>query len=115
MKKTARLAGKKDFKTVFTDGRAWANNFVVIKTLPNDVGASRFGFVAGKRLGNAVVRNRVKRRLREATRGMVVKEGWDVIVMARQPSVEADYHTIKKATQDLFVRARLLGEGGNTE
>jgi ribonuclease P protein component len=115
MKKTARLAGKKDFKTVFTDGRAWANNFVVIKTLPNDSVVSRFAFVAGKRLGNAVVRNRVKRRLREATRGVAVKEGWDVIVVARQPSVEADYHTLKKATQDLFVRARLLGEGGNTE
>ena len=53
--------------------------------------------------------------MREATRGMAVKEGWDVIVVARQPSVGADYHTIKKATQDLFVRARLLGEGGNTE
>lgn len=115
MKHTARLAGKKDFQRVFTDGKAWANNFVVIKVLPNDAGVSRFGFVAGKRLGSAVVRNRAKRRLREAVRCMAVKDGWDVIVMARQPSVEADYHTLKKAAQDLFIRARLLGKGGCTE
>lgn len=41
MKKAARLKGKKEFDTVFSEGRAWANNFVVLKAVPNSTGVNR--------------------------------------------------------------------------
>jgi ribonuclease P protein component len=115
MKKAARLKGKKEFDTVFSEGRAWANNFVVLKSVPNSVGVNRYGIVAGRRLGNAVVRNRVKRRLRAVVSNIAAREGWDVVLVARKPATETDYHTLESATRDLFARARLLGEGESTK
>jgi len=111
MKRTARLAGKKDFERVFTEGMAWANSFVAMRALPNGLGFSRHSVVAGKRLGKAVVRNRIKRRLREVMRQSPTREGWDMVLIARQASVNADYQALEKAIRELLTRARLLGEG----
>lgn len=115
MKKAARLKGKKEFDTVFSEGRAWASNFVVLRAIPNDAGESRCGIVAGKRLGNAVVRNKVKRRLRAIAGGVPIRGGWDVVLVARKAATETDYRTLEEATRDLFARARLLGEDERAE
>ncbi|MFA5375253.1 MAG: ribonuclease P protein component [Dehalococcoidia bacterium] len=115
MKKATRLKGKREFDTVFSEGRAWANNFVVLKALPNDAGVNRYGIVAGRRLGNAVVRNGVKRRLRDMVSKIAAREGWDVVLVARKAAAETDYHTLESATRDLFARARLLGEDERAE
>ncbi|MFA5366851.1 MAG: ribonuclease P protein component [Dehalococcoidia bacterium] len=115
MKKAARLKGKKEFDTVFTEGRSWANNFVVIRAVPNSSGVNRYGIVAGRRLGGAVVRNKAKRRLRAAVSEIAIREGWDIVLVARKAAVETDYHTLEKAVRDLFARARLLGEDERAE
>ena len=65
-------------------------------------------FVAGRRLGGAVVRNRVKRRLREGVRLSPVKAGWDALFIARKEAVTADFHRLKQASDNLLQRARLL-------
>jgi ribonuclease P protein component len=115
MKKAARLKGKREFDTVFSEGRALANSFVVLKSVPNSIGVNRYGIVAGRRLGNAVERNRVKRRLRAMVSNIAVREGWDVVLVARKPATEIDYHTLENAIRALFARASLLGEGESTE
>ena len=115
MKKAARLKGKKEFDTVFTEGRSWANNFVVLRAVPNGAGVNRYGIVAGRRLGGAVVRNKAKRRLRAAVSKIAVGEGWDIVLVARKAAADTDYHTLEKATKDLFARARLLGEDKRAE
>lgn len=115
MKKAARLKGKKEFDTVFTEGRAWANNFVVLRALPASAGANRYGIVAGRRLGGAVVRNKAKRRLRAIVSKVAVRKGWDIVLVARKAAVDTDYHTLERATRDLFARAKLLGEDERVE
>ena len=115
MKKAARLKGKKEFDAVFSEGRVWANNFVVLKAVPNIAGVNRYGIVAGRRLGKAVVRNKVKRRLRAMVRNIAAREGWDVVLVARKTATEIDYHMLESATRELFTRARLLGEDESTE
>ena len=115
MKKAARLKGKKEFDTVFSEGRALANSFVVLRAVPNSVGVNRYGIVAGRRLGTAVVRNRVKRQLRAMVSNIAAREGGDVVLIARKPATETDYHTLENATQELFARARLLGEDESTD
>jgi len=110
MIKAARLKGKKEFDAVFSEGRAWANNFVVLRAVPNSIGMNRYGIVAGRRLGTAVVRNRVKRQLRAMVSNIAAREGWDVVLVARKTATETDYHTLESATRELFTRARLLGE-----
>jgi len=64
----------------------------------------------GKALGRAVVRNRLKRRLREAARALPVVAGWDVVVIGRQAAVDADFATLVRALAELCRRARIVEE-----
>ena len=113
MRREERLTSRKDFEDVCTKGRSWANSLLVLRALPNELGTSRYGFAVGKRLGGAVVRNRVKRRLREGTRLTPTKDGWDMVFIARPGAVETDYHTLKRAIEELLSRAKLLTNGRN--
>jgi ribonuclease P protein component len=76
--------------------------------LPNELGVSRFGFTVGRRVGNAVARNKVKRRLREVARHSDVADGWDLVVLARKDAASADYRQLGLDMADLLRRARLL-------
>lgn len=71
---------------------------------------SRIGFSVSKRVGDAVTRNRVKRRLREAVRRRLWKTqpGWDMIVIARPEAASADYAELAGELHDLLTQARLL-------
>ena len=111
MRKQLRLRRRKDFDTVFQEGHVLANRLLVLRTAPNQLPHNRYGFVTGKRLGKAVVRNRVRRRLREAVRSLAARPGWDVVVSARARAAEADFHQLRKAVVSLFARAGILAEG----
>ena len=68
---------------------------------------TRFAVAAGKRLGGAVLRNRIKRRLREAIRQVYpqLATGYDVIVIARAPMIEAEVVQIAAALGEVLRRA----------
>lgn len=83
---------------------------MVVKALPNQLGVTRLGFSVGKKIGKAVVRNRVRRLLKEVTRALRIKPGWDIIFIARKSAATADYHQLKKAIGGLLLRAGLLDE-----
>lgn len=80
--------------------------------LANDLGYSRFGFAVNSRIGNAVVRNRIKRRLREAMRLRMgsIAPGWDVILIARRPIRGLSYAQIDAVCARLLRKAKLLTE-----
>jgi ribonuclease P protein component len=71
---------------------------------------ARIGFSVSKRVGSAVIRNRVKRRLREAIRRRLWKTqpGWDMILIARPEAANAEYAELADEVHDLLRRARLL-------
>lgn len=71
---------------------------------------SRAGFSVSKRVGGAVVRNRVKRRMREIVRQMLaeVAPGWDLVFVARAPAAEAEYEALAQDIAGLLRRAKLL-------
>lgn len=110
MDKRERLRARRDFLAVYRRGRAWTHRFLVLRTLPNDLTHSRYGFVVSKRLGKAVARNRLKRRLREGVRLVTVRPGWDVVFLARTPAATATYKELREALVDLLTRARLVGK-----
>ena len=95
--KDYRLRKPSDFRAVRELGRSWANRLVVIWASRNVSEKTRIGFSVGKRLGNAVVRNLVKRRLREAIRRIPLPMGYDVVVVARAPAASATYKELEEA------------------
>ncbi len=108
MRRELRLRRRRDFDAVFRSGRAWHNELLVLRTLPNSLDYNRYGFVTGKRLGGAVVRNRLRRRLRESIRVMPSKPGWDVVVSPKAPAVVATFQELNRAIVDLLARAGVL-------
>jgi ribonuclease P protein component len=108
MQRRSRLTGDKRFSQIHQEGRSVANNFLVVRVLPNGLEYSRFGFMVSKRLGNAVTRNKVKRRLREVVRQSPIKPGWDAIFIARKGAEKATYWNLRQAAQNLLRRTRLV-------
>ena len=109
MKKERRIRKPLDFSHVYTNGRSWVNGLLVLKALHVDNShESRFGFTVAKRTGNTVVRNTVKRRLRESVRHTLVKDGWDMIFVARQKASEVSYQELHDAVQSILSKANLL-------
>jgi ribonuclease P protein component len=108
MRKEQRLRKAKDFAAVRREGRSWADRPLVLATRRNGLGVTRFGFIIGKRIGNAVVRNKIKRRLREISRLTELQEGWDVVFIARTEAASADYQMLSNSARELFRRARVL-------
>jgi ribonuclease P protein component len=95
---------------VYSKGTSWSNYLLVMKALPNGLDLSRYGFSVSKRVGNAVVRNKAKRRLREILRRMPLLPGRDMIFIVRTPAGAASFADLEKAVRALLSRARLLTE-----
>jgi len=110
MQRRQRLTGSKRFSLIHAEGSSAANRLLVIRYLANDLDCGRFGFLVSKRIGNAAVRNKVKRRLREAVRLNPVKAGWDALFIARRGAGIAKYQELKDATDNLLRRANLVEE-----
>jgi len=105
MRREQRLRRRNDFAAAYRDGSTVGNRLLVLRVRPNGGEASRFGFVAGKAVGGAVVRNRVKRRLREAARAAAVRPGLDIVIGARKAAAEAAYNELERALWALLRRA----------
>jgi len=98
----ARLAG---------GGVVKAHPLLAGRFLRTDLDDTRFGFAIGRRNGGAVVRNRVRRRLREALRVMApsFQPGWDVLIIARPALVEADHDALVGALRQVLRAGGVLG------
>lgn len=104
------LRKNKHFQAVYRHGRSYANKYMVIYVMPVKDAESRAGFAAGKRLGNAVVRNRVKRLLRETYRlnRHRIKQNLHLLLVGRKPVVGVKYNIVNKAFGELGARARIF-------
>jgi ribonuclease P protein component len=108
-----RLRSRREFQRVYRQGRSWAHPLLALHLLAGDSG-KRVGISVSKKVGKAAGRNRVRRRLREAARGLLPdwKEGVDAVIVARAAAAEAGYHDLAAALAELSRRARLLREPG---
>ncbi len=112
MQRQYRLQRSADFEHVRSEGRSWQHPLVAMAIAPNALGHNRYGFVVSRRLGGAVVRNRVRRVLREIVRLSTprLRVGFDIIFIARNPIVGQPYNEVKLVLDDLFKRANLWQE-----
>ena len=100
-----------DFARLAEGGVTRTHPLLVGRFARTDLDQTRFGLATGKRLGGAVLRNRVRRRIREALRVMApsFQPGWDVLIIARPAIVEADHDALVGALHRTLVRGGVIG------
>ena len=105
------LSRPRDFEALQREGTMRSSPLMTVRFRRTDLDSARFGLSTGRRLGGAVVRNRTRRRLREALRVMApsFQPGWDVLIIARPAIVEADHDALVGALHRILVRGGVLG------
>ena len=110
MKKTVSLKENHLFRRAYNRGKSAADGRLVLYVRGNGQKGNRLGFTVSTKVGHAVVRNRVRRRLREIYRlheGQVLGGG-DVVVVARPRAASSDYHQLERSFLKLADRLELL-------
>ena len=111
MKREQRLRSAADFRRAREAApRPWAHPLLVLYVAPNELARTRVGVTVSHRVGKAVVRNRVRRRIREAARARLpqLPPGHDLLFIARPTSAGAGWAELRDAVETLLRRARLL-------
>jgi ribonuclease P protein component len=110
MLKKGHLTQPTQFDLVYKEGSTQTDRYLVLKIRRNQLEFTRFGVSVSKRIGNAVVRNRVKRVLREILRLNDLKPGWDIVVIARNAASGGVYNQLNKSAVNLLSRAGIVVE-----
>ena len=112
MKNTTTVKQNYEFRRMYAKGRSGVSSCLVVYCRKNRLGHNRLGVTVSKKLGHAVARNRVRRRIREIFRlsQNEMKQGYDIIVVGRTRAARADYWELKRAFEktckklDLWVK-----------
>lgn len=110
LKRCFSLKRNKQFRQVYRKGKSVACRELVLIYAKNRSDMVHVGFSVGKKLGNSVVRNRVKRRLREAFRPNLplLLPGFDLIVIARDAALDAPFSSLADSLRYLLRKAGLF-------
>jgi ribonuclease P protein component len=114
MKKELRIKKNKEFQEAFQKGRSFANRqFVVYAMRKEGQKTFRVGLSVSKKIGNAVMRNKVKRYIRQSIfelKDMIYTEN-DYVIIARKPAAEMDFFEVKKSLLHVLKVGKVLKKG----
>lgn len=116
MKKSYRVKRERDFNQIFSHGKNVANRKFVVYRLSKNQQHFRVGLSVSKKLGNAVVRNRIKRKIRHILieyQSQLVAD--DFVIIARKGVEELDYHEMKQNLLHVLKLAKIYQEGVSLE
>lgn len=108
---TERLRKDSDFRRVYKHGKSFANRYLVMYIMRNNLEYNRVGISVSKKVGKAIVRNKVKRRIRESFRLDVdqkIKSGYDIVFIARVAISDMQYNEINKSMKHLVNKFKLF-------
>lgn len=111
MQKELRLTKKSDFNRVYRHGKSMANRQFVVYYLPQlAIGQYRLGVSVSKKVGNAVVRNRLRRMMKEIVRlhSEQIKQQTDFILIARNPAATMNYKEMEKSIIHVLMKAGIF-------
>ncbi len=110
MKKTVSLKENHLFRRAYNRGKSAADSRLALYVRRNGSRHNRLGLTVSTKVGGAVVRNRVRRRLREIYRLNEERlgGGWDVVVVARMRSADSGYHQLERSFLKLADKLDLL-------
>ena len=117
MKKNFRVKREKDFKAIFKEGTSFANRKFVVYQLENQKKHFRVGLSVSKKLGNAVTRNQIKRRIRhiiQNAKGSLV-EDVDFVVIARKGVENLEYAEMERNLLHVLKLSKIYREGNGSE
>ena len=99
MKKAVSIKENRAFRRIYSRGKSAVTPFLVVYCRPNRLDHNRLGVTVSTKLGCAVVRNRARRRLREVFRlaGPDLRQGYDIILVARSRAADGDYARLTQA------------------
>ena len=114
MDKKYRLRNNEDFRKVYDKGKNYWNRNLVLYKMKNGLDYSRVGFTVSKKIGNSVVRNRVKRRLREIFRKNCdrVKGEYDIIIIPKKNVVDIGHRELESAMLHILKLSGLFKDMG---
>ena len=109
MEFTSTIKQNYEFRRLYSKGKSCANAYLVVYCRKNRAGRSRIGYTVSNKVGHAVVRNRIRRRLREIylLHERQIARGYDLVVVSRT----ADYHQLEAAFLSACAQLGLLTEG----
>ena len=112
MKRAVTLKENHEFRRMYKKGASAVGGGMVLYCRKNRLGHNRLGLTASVKLGHAVVRNRARRRLREVYRlnGGALKQGYDIILVARSRTISAGWKELNDTFLRLCRKLDLLGE-----
>ena len=103
-----------DFRNVYSNGKSYANKYIVLYVWKNDSTVNKLGISCSKKIGNSVVRHRFARLVREAYRlhEDMFNSGLDIVVVARACARDASFFDIEESLLFLAGKARITKNGG---
>ncbi|KMT21743.1 ribonuclease P protein component [Clostridium cylindrosporum] len=110
MKSEERIKRNSHFRYIYNRGKSISNDTLVLYTLKNKKDINRVGISVSKKVGNSVIRNKVKRLIRESYRvnSESFNKGYDFIFIARQRSASADYNKVESAMKHLMRKSGII-------
>ncbi len=108
-----RLKKRKEINKVFKEGKSADNDLMIVKAIQNNRDVSRFAFIIpAKIFKRAVDRNNIRRRLREAIREGIneIKEGYDIVLIAKPGIKKSKFEEIRERSKDLFCKINISKE-----
>lgn len=110
LQKSSILKKKKDFDSVFKKGESFKSRSFILKITKNNLGKSRFGFIVSKKVSKkAVVRNKIKRRLRSIIKQNLkdIKKGMDVVLIILSGIEKKNFTELKEELITAFQKAKI--------
>lgn len=110
MRRTVSIKHNHEFRRLYSKGKSAVSPCLAVYCRKNRRTENRLGLTVGTKLGKAVVRNRVRRRLREAYRVNEERfaSGWDIVVVARVRAAHVPYRELERSLLQLSGRLGLL-------